>query len=198
MRAPGSLLEEVDAMIRPILTLATVLSLIAVAAPPSMADEVIIPVGDVAVLRDPEGGGFRVLVTFPGLDAYVGRELHFARLVLPPFQVTDLVTLEAYPVTTAWTRGTVSWDSPWTQPGGDYDPNRRADVRVHPDRDPERPVWLSVTRHIYAFTEIGERNYGLLIRPPSYVGEEFPRDLDRLATYFESCRLIVHFGDLER
>jgi hypothetical protein len=165
---------------------------------PSLGEECVVFAQDVVTMHDPGGAVFRVLVTFPSLDGLVGRELHFARLLLPHLDVSEGIVLEAYPVTSPWDPETVTWDSPWVKPGGDFERRIHGSYRIHVSRDPEQPVWLDVTDYVYGITAHARRNYGLLIKPPDVLGTGYNADLaDQFVSRAlpDSIRIVAHVGD---
>ena len=90
----------------------------------AFADENIVEINSAMVIRSPDYGDFRVLmrpeIQFPDTSIVVDRA--FLNLTASPqADDTTFISIRLHAITTDWTPGNVSWDSPWVGEGGDYD-----------------------------------------------------------------------------
>ena len=90
----------------------------------AFADENIVEINSAIVIRSPDNSDFHVLmkpqIEFPDTTMVVGRA--FLNLTASPLtDDTTFISIRLHPITTDWDPGNVSWDSPWTDPGGDFD-----------------------------------------------------------------------------
>lgn len=79
-----------------------------------------------------------------------------------------MVNVEAPAITTQWDAGTVTWTAPWTDVGGDVDPNIKGTFLV---REGVQPLRIDITDVVTEWLE-GERpNAGVMLRvSPSFGG----------------------------
>ena len=119
---------------------------------------------EVIVLQCPEDGSFHILLSFSGLDV-LDRTVLSARLVLPAIEVEEPIRIQARPVSRAWSAASVSWTTPWSEPGGDVRPVVRGTSRLHPDRSSSLPISFNVSQAVRGIVNDGEGNYGFLLLP---------------------------------
>jgi len=74
----------------------------------------------------------------------------------------DVVSLEAFRVTTAWDAATASWTAPWSTAGGDWDSDMSADWVVAEGEG--KTVYLDVTDFVSAWLARPSGNFGILVR----------------------------------
>jgi hypothetical protein len=74
----------------------------------------------------------------------------------------DVVSLEAFRVTTAWDAATVGWAEPWSMAGGDWDSDMSADWVV--TEGGGKTVYLDVTDFVSAWLAKPSGNFGILVR----------------------------------
>lgn len=102
-----------------------------VVATTASAIDVVVPVGNMAVLNN--GAGAARVVFRPGAielpeNIAIGKAtLSFS---LPSIGEAKAVRVRLHPVTTAWTAGLVTWSAGWSQPGGDFDLDLAADTEI--------------------------------------------------------------------
>jgi hypothetical protein len=70
--------------------------------------------------------------------------------------------LRVYPVTTAWTQGSVDWDSGWENPGGDFDADLYSPARVDL-RSRTGILVFDLTVALKEIVEGGMDDYGFLV-----------------------------------
>jgi len=124
------------------------------------------------LIQSPAGGGSRVLLSFSGLTALQGVTVFSARLEIPGIAAADPFAVELYPVTTAWTSGSVSWGSPWRAAGGDFDPTHVAYTRIAAGDGGGGPIRLNVSMAVRQMINEGAANNGFLLMPALHVGGE--------------------------
>jgi hypothetical protein len=79
------------------------------------------------------------------------------------------MALEVFPLTTAWSAGSVSWDAPWRQPGGDYQVIRGAYTRRGDESD--QPARFNVSSAIRAVVNDGASDAGFILMPSRHAAE---------------------------
>jgi hypothetical protein len=127
------------------------------------ARELTVGVRDVSVI-DNGAGLYRVLFKLePSSDlqhVIIGEaSLNFAMAGTPE---PRRLRLHAYPVTTSWSAGSVSWTTPWTRPGGDFDQDLYASTEIDLSRG-ATTVGLDLTLLIEEIVEAGRAADGFLI-----------------------------------
>ncbi len=90
----------------------------------ALADENIVEINSAIVIRSPDYGDFRVLmrpeIEFPDTTMVVDRA--FLNLTASPqTDDTTFISIRLHPIITDWDANNVTWDLPWTEPGGDFD-----------------------------------------------------------------------------
>jgi hypothetical protein len=91
----------------------------------ALAEEAIFEIDSAVAISSPDGATTRFLVwpqvEFPDSNQIVD----WARLefwVEPTTEdTTTFISILVYPITTEWNPGNAAWDSPWSNPGGDFD-----------------------------------------------------------------------------
>jgi hypothetical protein len=157
-------------------------ALLAVALPVS-ADPVQVPIVETGVISD-RAGNTRILVKPGDLSAFADRLITSAVLTfaLPGLPAARNLPVRVYPVASDWSAGTVTWDLPWTAPGGDFD-DAYYDTVVLASGSRETALNLDVTSIIRAIVEGEYGRYGFLLTVPAYDGVGFRAvDLGTLGT----------------
>ena len=137
------------------------------------ADEIRVPVLGHDVISSPEGER-RILLQIGSLDALHGMAVGRAVLeVAVPMGLEAGVEQEvrAYPITTAWTPGSVDWTTGWSEPGGDFlaELCGRGIARRSADRSTFEVDLTSMVISILDGTEA----FGLLVTVPPHDGIGF-------------------------
>jgi hypothetical protein len=135
------------------------------------AGETELGIRDLVMIEAPEGG-FRALLTFDVSRAIMESEINYAKLVIPDAVVSEWTDLILQPVSTSWEAPTVSWDSPWENPGGDYRERPRGMLRLHPGQGVGREYFIDVTEQLREIQN-GEENHGFLVMPTAEYGRGF-------------------------
>ncbi len=121
-------------------------------------------ISDVTTIED-EAGASRILFRVDHLDRLEHSLLRKAQLRIPyALGSTDERTLElrVYPVTTAWTQGSVAWDIGWENPGGDFDADLYSPARVDL-RSRTGTLVFDLTVALKEIVEGGMDDYGFLV-----------------------------------
>jgi hypothetical protein len=158
----------------------TLLTSIALSA---SADPVQVPIAESGVISD-RVGNTRILMKPGDLSVFEDRLITWAGLTftLPGQIATRDLPVRVYPLTTEWTAGTVTWDSPWTTAGGDFD-DAYFDTVVITTGTRATSLSLDVTSIVRAVVEGEYGRYGFLITVPGYDGVGFrAADLATLGT----------------
>ncbi|MEO0080646.1 MAG: DNRLRE domain-containing protein [candidate division WOR-3 bacterium] len=166
----------------------------------SLADTLSVRLTDVAyisgLLRGQTRG--RALLSIPLPPAVQEARIDFAKLQFPSILIPDtnyLFTIEAYPVTTAWQRSSVTWTYPWRRPGGDYDSLRLA--RFATATTDSHPIVLDITRAVKHW-QTGGDNFGLILKRPDYEGGGFTIEGGMLRQALNSARVKFYFTRIQR
>lgn len=103
-----------------------------VAATAAFGDELARPVRDVTVIQD-EHGAARILFNVDPLTGLTDIAVSKALLRFTTAGVAEgrRMTLVVHPITRPWLAGSVSWTSPWSNPGGDFDPELYARLELN-------------------------------------------------------------------
>ncbi len=98
---------------------------------PALADEAIVGLDRVALIvppyEDMPGYSSRIAIHFTLPEQVSDQEIIYAELFIPldlrgvEILGDSLLDMEAYDITSDWSEENVSWDSPWSEPGGDID-----------------------------------------------------------------------------
>jgi hypothetical protein len=149
----------------------------------ALADPVQVSVVETGVISD-RSGNTRILVRPGDLSAFDELLITSARLTftLPGQVSTRDLPVRVYPLTTDWSAGTATWDSPWTRPGGDFaDAYYETAVVAVGSRRTE--LTLDVSAIVRAMVEGEYGRYGFLLTVPEYDGVGFrATDLATLGT----------------
>ena len=130
------------------------------------------PLSELAIIRGGDPEIARILVRFDLSGIVEENDLEYAEIQFPPFLVGgggDL-TVEGLRLVRDWDEETVTWESPWERPGGDYDTTRSVAFRCGP-RD-TLDLHLDITDVLHPLFE-GEPNYGFILKRPSWEGDGF-------------------------
>jgi hypothetical protein len=145
---------------------------------PGFSGQLEIGVNQVVFIESPEGG-YRALLTFDVTDAIMDSEIEYAKLVLPYALVSPNVDLEIHSISTSWTIGSVSWNSPWHDAGGDYAPVPHAVSHLHPGQPEGKEYFIDVTEHLREL-QTGQENHGFIIMPTVENGQGFDASIREL------------------
>lgn len=122
-----------------------------------------------------EGGDARVLMTFGPLDLPAGRAIWvstaYLDVPLSGERLTRRIEVQAYAVSTAWTRGTATWTSPWRTPGGDVEGDVPY-VEMDEASDPSG-IAIEVTSLVESALRTGAGEARLMLTVPAGRGEGF-------------------------
>jgi hypothetical protein len=111
----------------------------------------------------------RLLVTFDLSTIASQQQIDFAQLLfrgcfLAPERDTPLCRLEIYPLSTDWQHDSVTWQTPWDQPGGDIDSCARMTNWVSAGEVDTSFMWLDVTRIVTSWRDGSRANCGILVK----------------------------------
>jgi len=164
----------------------------------AFAGEVEISVSRSSVINPPDSltgeYGPRFLFSFELPSVLNGKEITFAEFAsagnLPSVNNDDPVIFEAYPITCSWGEG-VSWSSPWINPGGDYEVDRREVFTLKTGG--ERSLFIHVTKIVERWVSGRARNYGLILIPVKMNGEAYTQFSDPGGSFRSQAKLIVYY-----
>ena len=181
------------------LSLAAVIPSISIAQEPELPipGQFEIPVQLIVLIRAPEDGSFRLLLTFPDLDQLQGKLVYAARLLVPPIIIPEDIFLQPSLITTPWDPGTVDWDTPWAQPGGDYANEPGAFRHLPALRYSNNPLWLDVTRQVSSIAQLDRPNYGFIVKPPDEVARGYDAILAPVLESLTDVVIVGHYRVLE-
>lgn len=113
-----------------IISLTALMFVLAVSA---MAAEMIVEVNHVSVIHSEDMSEIHVLAK-PDLD-FPDTTMHIDRAFLniqasPQTDDTTFISIRVHPITTDWGWGNVDWETPWEDPGGDFDDRRYAEYMI--------------------------------------------------------------------
>jgi hypothetical protein len=132
-------------------------------------------ISDVTTIEN-EAGASRILFRIDQLDRLRHSLIRMAQLRVPyTLASPDERTLELriYPVTTAWTQGSVAWDTGWENPGGDFEADLYSPARVDL-RSRTGTLVFDLTVALKEIVEGGMEDHGFLVsvRPSEADGIE--------------------------
>jgi hypothetical protein len=147
------------------------------------AREIETPLRDRHVITDGEGAG-RILFRTGSIDLGSSSRIERATLAIPFTGTAEARTLELRlcPVTTAWNSG-VTWDSGWTEAGGDFDETSCSRAEITFSRGDGVAVF-DVTQALKEILEDGAFADGFILRERNGSRAGFDvDDLDRFANF---------------
>lgn len=127
-------------------------------------------------------GQFRLLVKSQELASIQGVLVTSAHLefTLPGMALPVPLEVEVYPLGRSWDATNATWQQPWTEPGGDVDPEFFSVSTLAAAR-PATLLRLDVTPMVRAMVKGDKSNYGFVLSIPRARGEGFrPQELTRL------------------
>jgi hypothetical protein len=89
----------------------------------ALAEEITFPVTEYSVFSDSIDNP-RLVTKFTLTEGLADTMLVFAEIsfdIIPEFSSDSILQFDCIRLTTEWSPNNVSWSSPWTNPGGDYD-----------------------------------------------------------------------------
>ena len=130
------------------------------------------PLSELAVIRGGNPEIARILVRFDLSRVVEENNLDYAEIQFPPFVGTqgEDLTVQGFRLTRDWDEETVTWESPWAIPGGDYDSTGSVAFRCGPRDTLE--LHLDITDLFRPLFE-GDPNYGFILKRPSWEGDGF-------------------------
>jgi len=152
------------------------------------AGEVSLPVTEVALIESPGASDFRILLKFAGIGDLDANRVDVANLVMPDFEFSGTLPLDAYPINTAWSEGAVSWGETWSSIGGEGE--HRCGRILLSDSDGVVRA-MRVTRYARAAASGGSAANGLLLRRSSYSEEAGAEGIPGLVAQLRSARIVV-------
>jgi hypothetical protein len=170
--------------------LAVAAALVLFALPLAAAREIDTPLRDRHVITDGEGAG-RILFRTASIDLDSSSRIERATLAIPFTGTAEARVLELRlcPVTTAWT-SSVTWESGWTDPGGDFDETSCSRAEISFSRGGGVAIF-DVTRALKEILEDGAFADGFILRERNGSRAGFDTDdLDRFAD-FGSAELTI-------
>ena len=158
-------------------------ALVLLASPGATAREIDAPLLDRHVITDGEGAG-RILFRTGSIDLGSSSRVERATLRVPFSGSAEARTLELVlcPVTTAW-NSSVTWESGWTEAGGDFDETSCSPAEITFSRGAGVAVF-DVTRALKEVLEEGAFADGFILRERNGSRPGFDvDDLDRFADF---------------
>lgn len=137
---------------------------------------------DAPVVIANEAGQFRMLVKSQDLASIQGLLVTSAHLefTLPGVALPAPLEVEVYPLSRSWDATNATWQQPWTEPGGDVDPEFFSVSTLAAAR-PATVLRLDVTPMVRAMAKGDKSNYGFVLSIPRARGDGFrATDLTRL------------------
>ncbi|MCX5801571.1 MAG: DNRLRE domain-containing protein [Candidatus Eisenbacteria bacterium] len=141
------------------------------------ARELVVEATDVVAIRPSVASqDMRLLIKFALPEALSRNSVDFA---CAEFDVgcrgaKGAVSLEAFQVTTAWDKASVSWAGPWKKVGGDWDDDVSAEC-VLPVGD-GKTAYLDITDFVNVWLEEPSKNFGILVKVSEPLSGSFSRD----------------------
>ena len=96
-------------------------------------EEIVMGIDEVTIIQDSDSDIHHILLkpALPVPDTNIMiNNANLSLLVSPISNDTTFISIRFYTITTDWDEGDVSWDSPWTEPGGDYDESHYAEFTI--------------------------------------------------------------------
>lgn len=141
-----------------------------------------------------EAGLSRILLDLSFLDTLACETVLDGRLFIPRQTVTEEHALEIHPITSAWSIGSVGWNSPWDSAGGDYSRGTLERIRIKPAGQTDDDWEISVTRLVSVQLADTSNANGLILMPPEQEAAGFATSWERVFTAAGGLmlRLICH------
>jgi len=131
---------------------------------------------DEIVNIESSSGGYRTLITFTLPGDISSSDIEYAKLMIPYAYIEAELDLIVCTVATTWEKATVSWNYPWTYPGGDYDDYPQSRLHLYPDYPENKEYFFDISENVRNMAD-GTDNYGLLIKPSQEFGSSFNDDI---------------------
>lgn len=143
---------------------------------PATAERLDGSVSDMTTITHPTTGIGRVVfhADLSVAEEHVAVRRAFIRVPRTSLTVSEDMTLRIFPVTTAWSRGSVGWASGWSQEGGDFDPDLHARAEVPATGSDE--IVFDITMLAKEILEHGADNLGFLVSMDPKRGEGLPAE----------------------
>lgn len=165
-------------------------------AAPARAEEMSLPV-ELAKTIDNGDGAHRVLLRIGELYRLEGIAIASATLTFPSARAEgDLereLALQVFPITRSWDE-TVTWDSGWDRPGGDFDEHLYARRDVQPEEEVDETFEIDVGSILWEIQQ-GTDFHGFLVSVAPYHGIGIEAaDLGRFAGLSQATVEVVYRG----
>lgn len=144
---------------------------------PGFARQNFLSITELAVITGGDPEISRVVLKFDLSNIVQNNNLDYAEIQFPSFSVVggEAMTVQGFRLVTDWDEETVTWDSPWETPGGDYDTTDHVAFRCGP-RD-TFGLHLDITDVVRPLFE-GNPNYGFILKRPSWEGDGFDVEVE--------------------
>ncbi len=184
--------EQIRFRIGPAMVAALVILLAILFLPPSCFAIHTIVLNPAAVIQlDAPSGGARTLLALPDLGFIAGHDVLGAKILFTVPTQNRLTTFEVRPVATPWTSGAVTWDSPWSLPGGDFADNIFAKCTLFPSGHADGAVVIDATVLFQAYADGILQERGLLLRPLPNEGSGFGESISAALTSPDAIRIEI-------
>jgi hypothetical protein len=177
-------LEGANAMKSNIVTVVVIgvmsLGLLFLVGGSACALQVVLTAEDIAVVENPsDTSEERVIIRYDMPEILAESEIFYAQLtakVNVTVGTEGIAEVELMPITTQWQPGSVTWSSPWSEPGGDVDTSMRRSFLV---REGTRQVRIDVTDLVIEWVSCERANTGLIVKPSTTSEGRFTLPINR-------------------
>ena len=181
------------------LVLATIVVIIAFSF--SQGKKVTVEPGKVTVITSPvESRDTRILVYFDlPQDLLEMKSIYgySSAVLICEAQVTDAEIGELYilPVTTDWkSKGSISWGSPWSNPGGDYSVEHSISSVALISEDGKKEIKIDVTDIVRMWIDGTLKNRGLIIMP---LKDELDKSSVKFSVDYDNLKIYLKYTEFE-
>lgn len=154
----------------------SILLAVTIGAIPALADEATVGLDRVALIVPPYEDmphySSRIAIYFTLPEQVSDREIIYAELFIPldlggvEILGDSLLDMEAYDITSEWSEDNVSWDSPWSEPGGDIDSLSSYAYTITLQQSED--IHMDIRRFVRSIVDGDVVNHGLMLIPLKY------------------------------
>ncbi len=127
-------------------------------------------------------GEFRIVFDFDLPDRFEDFDIEIAKLNIPFGPIDEIMEVHLFPVSTAWSPEYVDWNTPWHNPGGDYDDTLGINIYALRDNGAGNEAIFNVTE-VLQLIQHGITYQGFVLMPPPYEKVGFE---SHLLSYFQA------------
>jgi hypothetical protein len=168
------LIKGDKAMFRKLTAILIVVAIVILSAVCAWAEEITLPVTEYSTLAS-TGSSPRLVMQFSMPANLSDTTLIFAELsfgITPEYDVDSILQFECSRVVTTWETGNADWNTPWTNPGGDYDTTMAPAIFATSDIGAQS-AYFDITEIVKGWLRDSISNRGLIFIVPDRILSRF-------------------------